>query len=260
MTEAEWRTCRDPRAMLRALFNSWGELQRKPGAGPSCAFVVSDEKQQQIAAAFSSGRPPKGHPPEDRKFLLFVAACCRRIEHLFLPEQRDILDLHERDADNALHTKERATADRRQNKVARLPAPADRTPILHEAVTGVISCLLLGGHDTNPDAVFDAINEALLHDPGDADPDEGPHQAALLRDIYGTPYKPLRFDPAWRTDTAVTLARTMYEAREFSAMPILADALQDAGCDNDDILNHCRDAQQVHVRGCWVVDLVLGKA
>jgi hypothetical protein len=43
-------------------------------------------------------------------------------------------------------------------------------------------------------------------------------------------------------------------------MPILADALQDAGCDNEDILNHCRDPKQVHVRGCWVVDLVLGKA
>ena len=56
------------------------------------------------------------------------------------------------------------------------------------------------------------------------------------------------------------LARTMYDSREFSAMPILADALQDAGCDNDDILAHCRDANQVHVRGCWVVDLVLGKA
>jgi hypothetical protein len=42
-------------------------------------------------------------------------------------------------------------------------------------------------------------------------------------------------------------------------MPILADALQDAGCGNDDILNHCRDARHVHLRGCWVLDLVLGK-
>jgi hypothetical protein len=50
----------------------------------------------------------------------------------------------------------------------------------------------------------------------------------------------------------------MYEARDFSAMPILADALQDAGCDNDDILDHCRGPGP-HVRGCWVVDLVLGE-
>jgi hypothetical protein len=81
----------------------------------------------------------------------------------------------------------------------------------------------------------------------------------LIRDIFGNPYQKVKFDKKWRTDTAVTLARTMYEAREFSAMPILADALQDAGCDSDDILAHCRDPKQVHVRGCWVVDLVLGK-
>ena len=84
-------------------------------------------------------------------------------------------------------------------------------------------------------------------------------QIRLARDIFGNPFRPVAFSPAWRTDTAVSLARGMYESREFSAMPILADALQDAGCDNDDILNHCRDAKQVHVRGCWVTDLVLGK-
>ena len=57
----------------------------------------------------------------------------------------------------------------------------------------------------------------------------------------------------------LALARQMYESREFSAMPVLADALQDAGCDSDDVLKHCREAGAVHVRGCWVVDLVLGK-
>ena len=83
--------------------------------------------------------------------------------------------------------------------------------------------------------------------------------ASFLRDIFGNPFRKVKFKKTWRTDTAVTLARQMYEAREFSAMPILADALQDAGCDNEDVLNHCRDTNQVHVRGCWVVDLVLEK-
>jgi hypothetical protein len=73
------------------------------------------------------------------------------------------------------------------------------------------------------------------------------------------PAPPVAFSPEWRTSTAVQLARTMYDAREFSGMPILADALQDAGCDSDELLAHCRDPQAVHVRGCWVVDLVLGK-
>jgi hypothetical protein len=79
----------------------------------------------------------------------------------------------------------------------------------------------------------------------------------LVRDIFGNPFHPVTFPSEWRTDTAVTLARQMYESRDFSAMPILADALQDAGCDNEDILNHCRQPGP-HVRGCWVVDLVLG--
>ena len=82
---------------------------------------------------------------------------------------------------------------------------------------------------------------------------------SLLRDIFGNPFRPVAFAPEWRTDTAVAFARTMYESRDFSAMPILADALQDAGCDSDDILAHCRDTSLTHVRGCWVADLVLGK-
>jgi hypothetical protein len=81
----------------------------------------------------------------------------------------------------------------------------------------------------------------------------------ILRDIFGNPFRPVAFSSEWRTDTAIALARTMYESREFGAMPILADALQDAGCDSDDILNHCR-GDGPHVRGCWVCDLVLGKS
>jgi hypothetical protein len=84
-------------------------------------------------------------------------------------------------------------------------------------------------------------------------------QAELLRDIVGNPFRPVIFSPEWRTSTVIALARQMYDSRDFSAMPILADALQDAGCDNEDILQHCRDANATHVRGCWVVDLVLGQ-
>ena len=91
------------------------------------------------------------------------------------------------------------------------------------------------------------------------DPAELAVQAALLRDIFGNPFRPVAFSPAWRTDTALILARQMYESRDFGAMLILADALQDAGCEDEQILSHCRNANQPHVRGCWVVDLVLGR-
>jgi hypothetical protein len=81
----------------------------------------------------------------------------------------------------------------------------------------------------------------------------------LVRDIVGNPFWPVTFDPTWRTDTAVSLASQMYGSRDFGAMPILADALQDAGCTNEDILSHCRGPGP-HVRGCWVVGLVIGKS
>ncbi len=89
---------------------------------------------------------------------------------------------------------------------------------------------------------------------------EKPHDllVSIIRDIFGNPFRPVAFSPEWRTSTATSLARQMYAAREVCAMPILADALQDAGCDNEDILTHCRDPKATHVRGCWVMDLVLG--
>jgi hypothetical protein len=80
----------------------------------------------------------------------------------------------------------------------------------------------------------------------------------LLREFFSPHGGPLPIPATWRTDTALTLARQMYDSRDFGAMPILADALQEAGCDSDDILSHCRGPGP-HVRGCWVVDLVLGK-
>ncbi len=79
-----------------------------------------------------------------------------------------------------------------------------------------------------------------------------------VREQFGNPFRPVPFSPTWQTDSTVTLASQMYESRDFGAMPILADALQDAGCDNADILDHCR-GDGPHVRGCWVVDLVLGR-
>jgi hypothetical protein len=87
---------------------------------------------------------------------------------------------------------------------------------------------------------------------------EESHSASLIRDIFGNPFRPVTLDPRWQSETVVSLATGIYSDRAFDRMPILADALEDAGCDNPDVLNHCR-GDGPHVRGCWVVDLVLGK-
>jgi hypothetical protein len=83
-------------------------------------------------------------------------------------------------------------------------------------------------------------------------------RSQLLRDIFGNPFRPVAFDSHWRTADVLGLARAIYDDRAFERMPILADALMDAGCENEEIINHCR-GEGPHVRGCWVVDLILGK-
>jgi hypothetical protein len=80
----------------------------------------------------------------------------------------------------------------------------------------------------------------------------------LLRETVGNPFRPIRFQSSWQTVDTVGLARGIYEDRAFDRMPLLADALMDAGCDDDQIISHCHTGGP-HVRGCWVVDLVLGK-
>jgi hypothetical protein len=88
---------------------------------------------------------------------------------------------------------------------------------------------------------------------------EPEHLAAILRDIFGNPFRPVSLNAEWLTSTVVALAEGIYAERAFDRMPILADALQDAGCDNTDILSHCRDTSLTHVRGCWVIDLLTGR-
>jgi hypothetical protein len=82
---------------------------------------------------------------------------------------------------------------------------------------------------------------------------------SLVHEVFGNPFRKAKVIGRWRTEAVVGLARRMYEGRDFSAMPVLADALVDAGCDNDGILTHCRSPGP-HVRGCWVVDAILGRA
>jgi hypothetical protein len=86
-------------------------------------------------------------------------------------------------------------------------------------------------------------------------------QCCLLRDIFGNPFRSVTFNSAWLAWNDCTVRKitpAIYDERAFDRMPILADALEDAGCDNADILTHCR-SEGPHVRGCWVVDLLLGK-
>jgi hypothetical protein len=239
MTEDEWLTCADPRLLMEFL------------------------RKERQASRTQTGK---------RKLRLFACACVRGIEHLLRQEgSQQALRIAEAYADGEVGKSELATADQQgrwavgredwehegefwqaAEAATHLTSdrfdPGDRRSVAH-ASSSAAHANALCTKQVESHSHFNAIVAQY----------SGSH-AVLLRDIFGNPFRPVAFDPAWRTDTAVSLARGMYDAREFSAMPILADALQDAGCEDEAILAHCRDANQVHVRGCWVCDLVLGFA
>jgi hypothetical protein len=173
-----------------------------------------------------------------RKYRLFTVACCRfHIDRITDPDCRALIDLCERWADDEVSAIEVRQLRRK------VYSWANRQPFSLKRWVAIYGAYQTAKPTGPP--VFGFMNPKLYR--------------PLLADIIGPSPRPFTFFPAWRTDTAISLARTMYEAREFGAMPILADALQDAGCDNEDVLGHCRDTALAHARGCWVVDLVLDK-
>ena len=189
----------------------------------------------------------------DRKLRLFTCACIRDEQELLANELDVLIEKVEALADGL------ATFEDVRNAI---PGLYDLEISWGEEDEGDES---LEGYYCAKNAVItltahldDSFLTALGACPQLADAEEF-FQCELLRDIFGNPFRPVVFDPNWRTSTVVAIAKAMYESRDFSPMPILADALQEAGCENADILNHCR-SDGPHVKGCWVVDLVLGKA
>jgi hypothetical protein len=124
--------------------------------------------------------------------------------------------------------------------------------------------LAASDHPVTALSVVRVVGHVISPMPGAVEPptDQPPTEAAialLVRDIFRNPYRPaIAIRPEWLSSVAVSLATEMYESGDFAAMPILADALEDAGCTDADVLGHCRGPGP-HVRGCRVVDRVLGK-
>lgn len=204
-----------------------------------------------------------------RKLALFVCGCCRRLWPLLLDERfRDAIKNAEQNVDESqpqpipyrvsdavwdAYTAAYTGNGRTWDEFALMARSSAAAAVLCLGGTGQEAVALHAGVD----AKYWARSKRLAGRP--AAKRERVTCLGLLRCVAGNPFRPVAFDPEWRTSTAVLLAKQMYESRDFSTMPILADALQDAGCDNADILTHCRDESLTHVRGCWVVDLVLGK-
>jgi hypothetical protein len=246
MTETEWLACEEPRAML-------------PFLGPGAS---------------------------ERRLRLFAVACCRRVQHLLLPgpcqaavslaegqalesERRSVWEdcetfyrsLNQADAaSGALFERPRRTADNDAAKAAYWVVANQAGEAAHSAeryarsAAASVACrsALAAGQVFGTED-WDAVARA-----------EAASQAALLRDVFGNPFRPVAVDRSWLTPTVVSLAQAVYDERQLPSgildnarLAVLSDALTDAGCAEPNLLGHLRSGDE-HVRGCFAVDAILG--
>jgi hypothetical protein len=223
---------------------------------------LGGEEHRESSYVDASGQEVKmvllGCPPlkcSRRKFQLFACACCRQASHV-LNDERVVacIDYLERYADGKALREEGVSLIR---DVVLLEESLER-PRKWAAGAVVTSGLMDSGVFADSPArsaksIAGCVRAAL---------GQGQEaQIALLREIVGNPFRSVRLDRTClqRDSGAVPkLSQAIYDERAFDRLPILADALEDADCDDADILAHCRSGGE-HVRGCWVVDLLLGK-
>jgi hypothetical protein len=203
-----------------------------------------------------------GGAASDRKLRLFSCACCRRAWGFARDKRLDqVLALVEGYADGRVKERERGRAN--QIGVAILQSSKHDDP--EQCLGGELwraSKKPLERNDCNlGDLAAAAFGWAAgaQHRFARAKKAERTKQAPLVREIFGNPFRPVTFSAAWRTSDVMLLANGIYDERAFDRMPILADALQDAGCTSDALLTHLRDTDAPHVLGCWALDLVLDK-
>jgi hypothetical protein len=264
MTEAEWLACTDSRQMLHFV---WKQKRR------------SDTWRQRLLGWLGN----KTVLISDRRLQMLVLAYCRR--HLqFITDERDrkAVDLaglyveghvgeqELREATQVCYTREALfagevprpplaywVADACLNPPNGTGDPWDYECSRVEFALGAITTVVAHSAVQAP-----TLSEEILLKWKAVCASEFRAIAALLHDIVGNPFREVAVDPpslAWNGGTVVKLARAIYDDRSFDRLPILADALEEAGCTNADMLNHCRLPGE-HVPGCWVVDCLLNRS
>lgn len=242
MTEAEWLTCSQPSSML--------------------AFLRRDVS--------------------DRKLRLFACACCQGIAGCLVDETIALLAVAERFADGAASSLERKGAREKALNAGWHPDEITKNA-RGSAKTSVFWTLARKAYEAATETSRIAASVAvqlranrLVAEPTDVPADwtawrepieaeERASHAQMLRCIIGNPFRVSTLRANWQTPDVFSVARTVYDDRPAPSarldsvrLSILADALEDAGCDDAAILAHCRDGG-IHVRGCWVLDLILGR-
>jgi hypothetical protein len=180
-----------------------------------------------------------------RKARLYLCACCRLIWDLLTDSRsREGVEVAERLADGRASNEDRKRAYRKARAV-------DRANRGVYDVTFAPTCTLLArpslSHMAATTANHSSVEIAVFCD--------------LLRELFGNPFRAPRLDPAclgWDGGLIPKLAESIYQERAFDRMPILGDALEESGCADESIVDHCHGPGP-HVRGCWVIDLLTGR-
>ena len=237
MDEAEWATWADPETYL--------DYVRGPGSSLNRPFVATN-----------------------RQMILWACACCRRIGHLFHdPGCLSAILAAEEFADGDLTYKDLIAVSNDGSKWHSETLYASGAASVRSFVTQSCSHLIEGvdsafdGTETPflvpaDDATRWAVSAIREHAGKRAADREKITQCSILRDILGNPFRPVHCSAHWQTTAVTALANETYDDRRFSNLPEIATALIEAGCDNADILAHCR-SEKPHARGCWVVDMIL---
>ncbi len=233
MTEADWNVCTNPEQMMECV----------------------------------------KHKSTPRKMRLFAVAACRLIWHRFTDERsRRAIEIAERYADGEVDDQTledmRVTAYEAYTdaKVADGLEPEQDVPPETSGLVSYVACNLIDdewGDDAAAWAVCAHTHARIFGG--------HPELCDLFRCVFGNPFRPVSFDPAWRSPTVQKLVESIYPEGPFDRLPILGDALEEAGCNNLEMLNHLRPPKRGrwwpfskkrstgHVRGCWVMDLLLNK-
>jgi hypothetical protein len=263
MTEAEWLECTDPDRMLPFLSGAISARRPRILSWLGVPRDRTDEPTPKKASA--------------RKLRLLACACCFRIwPVMYDARSQRAVELAERYADGMVSDEElRNVQDSAWEALERwqgFPAGSDLgsafglSQPMRAAVTFAARAAFEAAGPV-PEAAVTAAVRAAREVAAEEDPTwaagalGAKARVGLMCDLFGNPFRPVILDPtwlAWNGGTVPKLAQAIYDECRFADLPILADALEEAGCDNIDVLAHCRSSDE-HVRGCWVVDLLLGK-
>jgi hypothetical protein len=163
------------------------------------------------------------------------------------PEEQNLVQVYERFLDGAVTGDQYTTAIRAARRNRESSPVSDAIGLYF----GLGDLMLLQAQLRN-------IAGDVPGPPGSSRDTEERFQTDVMRDIFRNPFQPVTLDPTWLTLTVRQLAALIYEERQFDKLPLLGDSFQDAGCENEDVLRHCRGRKE-HFRGCWLVDEVLGR-